>query len=73
MNKNKKDKIKTHTATETKTDFSDKTVKELIEICKDKTLKDIAVKKRGYFKLVVRQVQHTKRCCRNPAEVRFGK
>jgi hypothetical protein len=71
MNKNK-DKIKTHTATETKTDFSDKTVKELIEICKDKTLKDIAVKKRGYFKLVVRQVQHTKRC-RNPAEVRFGK
>jgi hypothetical protein len=63
MNKNKKDKIKTHTATETKTDFSDKTVKELIEICKDKNVKGYSgKKKRGYFKLVVRQVQHTKRC-----------
>jgi hypothetical protein len=49
MNKNKKDKIKTHTATETKTDFSDKTVKELIEICKDKNVKGYSGKKERIF------------------------
>jgi hypothetical protein len=48
MNKNKKDKIKTHTATETK-DFSDKTVKELIEICKDKNVKGYSGKKKRIF------------------------